>query len=247
MITIKKLLKKYDNRVVLDEISFDIAKGDFIGIMGQSGSGKTTLLNSISTIDNEYSGQILYDGVNVSDLSEKELAEFRNTKIGIVFQEYNLIDCLTVYENIIIALTFSKLNKHEQNRKVIDVVRKLDIEKIIDKYPCEISGGQRQRVACARAIIKQPYIILADEPTGALDTLSTKSLLKTLAHLNLEFNETILMVTHDPLAASYCKKTLFMEEGRIKKELVKGKKNQKDYYREILNELIKGEEVIDEI
>ncbi len=247
MITIKKLLKKYDNRVVLDEISFDIAKGDFIGIMGQSGSGKTTLLNSISTIDNEYSGQILYDGVNISNLSERELAEFRNTKIGIVFQEYNLIDCLTVYENIIIALTFSKLNKHEQNRKVIDVVRKLDIEKIIDKYPCEISGGQRQRVACARAIIKQPYIILADEPTGALDTLSTKSLLKTLAHLNFEFNETILMVTHEPLAASYCKKTLFMEEGRIKKELVKGKKNQRDYYREILNELIKGEEVIDEI
>jgi len=247
MITIKKLLKKYDNRVVLDEISFDIAKGDFIGIMGQSGSGKTTLLNSISTIDNEYSGQILYDGVNILNLSERELAEFRNTKIGIVFQEYNLIDCLIVYENIIIALTFSKLNKHEQNRKVIDVVRKLDIEKIIDKYPCEISGGQRQRVACARAIIKQPYIILADEPTGALDTLSTKSLLKTLAHLNFEFNETILMVTHEPLAASYCKKTLFMEEGRIKKELVKGKKNQRDYYREILNELIKGEEVIDEI
>lgn len=243
VIKIEKLYKEYDGKMVLKGITFNVNEGDFIGIMGNSGSGKTTLLNIISTIDNDYKGKIEYDGVDITKLSGKNLAVFRNANVGVVFQEYNLLDCLTVYENIIMALVFTKLSKKEQNDLVLEISRKLGIEGIIDKYPYEISGGQRQRVACARAMIKKPRIILADEPTGALDTMASKNLMKTLEMMNNKLNETVLMVTHDPLTASYCKKLFFMNDGRIIKEMNRGEKNQGEFFANILNELLNGEEI----
>lgn len=243
VIKIEKLYKEYDGKMVLKGITFNVNEGDFIGIMGNSGSGKTTLLNIISTIDNDYKGKIEYDGVDITKLSGKNLAVFRNANVGVVFQEYNLLDCLTVYENIIMALVFTKLSKKEQNDLVLEISRKLGIESIIDKYPYEISGGQRQRVACARAMIKKPRIILADEPTGALDTMASKNLMKTLEMMNNKLNETVLMVTHDPLTASYCKKLFFMNDGRIIKEMNRGEKNQGEFFANILNELLNGEEI----
>lgn len=152
VINIKDVSKQYDDKMVLKDITFDINAGDFVGIMGASGSGKTTLLNILSTIDNDYEGIVEYGGVNISKLQGKNIADFRNSNIGIIFQDYNLLDCLTVYENIIIALTFMKISKKEQQERVLEIAGELGIQDILEKYPHEISGGQCQRVACARAM-----------------------------------------------------------------------------------------------
>lgn len=238
VINIKDVSKQYDDKMVLKDITFDINAGDFVGIMGASGSGKTTLLNILSTIDNDYEGIVEYGGVDISKLQGKNIADFRNSNIGIIFQDYNLLDCLTVYENIIIALTFMKISKKEQQERVLEISGELGIQDILEKYPHEISGGQCQRVACARAMVKKPSIILADEPTGALDTAASRALLKTLKMMNDTFKVTILMVTHDPLTASYCKKIYFMNDGRIVKEMDRGEEKREKFFADILEELL---------
>lgn len=238
VINIKDVSKQYDDKMVLKDITFDINAGDFVCIMGASGSGKTTLLNILSTIDNDYEGIVEYGGVNISKLQGKNIADFRNSNIGIIFQDYNLLDCLTVYENIIIALTFMKISKKEQQERVLEIAGELGIQDILEKYPHEISGGQCQRVACARAMVKKPSIILADEPTGALDTAASRALLETLKMMNDTFKVTILMVTHDPLTASYCKKIYFMNDGRIVKEMDRGEEKREKFFADILEELL---------
>lgn len=245
MIKVREVYKKYNDNIVLNGVSFEVKRGDFVGIMGKSGSGKTTILNIMATVDNDYCGGIEYDGIDISRLSNKKLADFRNNNIGIIFQEYNLLDCLTVYENIIMALASQKDTKTEKQKRVLEITNMMNIGDIINKYPCEISGGQRQRVACARAIIKRPQIILADEPTGALDTTATRSLLELMKKMNNEMKETILMVTHDLLSASYCNKILFMCDGKIVKQIERGMKNQRQFYNDILNEVFKEEAVVD--
>lgn len=221
------------------DISFEITKGNFVGIMGASGSGKTTLLNMIATIDKATSGQIVIDGQDISMLSEKDIASFRRKHIGFVFQEYNLLDTLTVYENIALALTIKQIAKENVKQTIIDWAKKLDIFEILDKFPYEISGGQRQRCACVRAIITNPSLILADEPTGALDSFSAKQLLETFVMLSQAYDATILMVTHDALSASYCDKILFMQDGEFKATLERGQEGKQKFFTRILDAMAK--------
>jgi putative ABC transport system ATP-binding protein len=207
--------------------------------MGASGSGKTTLLNMIATIDKATSGQIEIDGQSVSELSENDLASFRREHLGFVFQEYNLIDTLTVYENIALALTIKQMPKESVKQKIIDWAERLDISEILSKFPYEISGGQRQRCACVRAIITSPSLILADEPTGALDSHSAKQLLETFVMLSQKYSATILMVTHDALSASYCDKILFMQDGEFKAMLEREQENKQEFFTRILDTIAK--------
>lgn len=225
--------------VAVKDVSFEISKGSFVGIMGASGSGKTTLLNMIATIDKATSGQIEIDGQNVSELSENDLASFRREHLGFVFQEYNLLDTLTVYENIALALTIKRIAKEDVKQTIIDWAEKLDIYEILNKFPYEISGGQRQRCACVRAIITNPSLILADEPTGALDSYSARQLLETFVMLSQKYDATILMVTHDALSASYCDKILFMQDGEFKVTLERGKEGKQEFFTRILDAMAK--------
>lgn len=217
-----------DSVLAVNKVSFQVPKSSFVGIMGASGSGKTTLLNLIATIDRPTSGTIQINGKNITEISEKDLAKFRREHLGFVFQEYNLLETLSIYENIALALTIKKIPKENVKQMIIDIAEKLEISSILSKYPYEVSGGQRQRCACARAIAVNPSLILADEPTGALDSHSAKQLLDTFSMLRKEYNATILMVTHDALSASYCDKILFMKDGTIKKIL-----NRKDDTKQI--------------
>ena len=203
--------------------------------MGASGSGKTTLLNVISTIDRVTAGHIFVNDEDITKLKGNSLNKFRREKLGFIFQDFNLLDTLTAYENIALALSIQKVKPKEIEKKVIDVAKKLEIENILDKYPYQISGGQKQRVASARAIITNPKLILADEPTGALDSKSARKLLESFESLNKEYRATILMVTHDAFTASYADRILFIKDGKIFNELVKGDDSRKDFFDKIID------------
>ncbi|MEW9094895.1 MAG: ABC transporter ATP-binding protein [Clostridiaceae bacterium] len=219
----------------IDDISFNVCEGEFIGVMGASGSGKTTLLNVISTIDTVSAGHIFLEGKDITEIDHKNIAKFRRENLGFIFQDFNLLDTLTIHENIALALTINKCDANKIDDKVIKISRQLGIEDILKKYPYEVSGGQKQRCACARAIINNPKLILADEPTGALDSKSAQMLLQTIKNMNEQLSATILMVTHDAFSASYAKRILFLRDGKVFNELIKGEKSRKQFFNEILD------------
>ena len=237
-----KNLKKYygtKNNITkaVNDLSLEVEKGEFTAIMGASGSGKTTLLNCISTIDEVTSGHIFVSGKDITEVKEKELAKFRRENLGFIFQDFNLLDTLTISENISLALIINKEDVNKVEEKVTMIAEKLGIKEILNKYPYEVSGGQKQRCACARALINQPELILADEPTGALDSKSSRMLLETMEEMNENLNATILMVTHDSFSASFCKRVLFLKDGKIFNEIRRGEKPRKDFFNEILDVL----------
>lgn len=236
----KNLKKIYgargNNYTALQGIDMEIAQGEFVGIMGPSGAGKTTLLNIISTIDRPTSGTVLIDGEDIVKMKEGQLSHFRRSKLGFIFQDFNLLDTLTVKENMILPLTLAKLDTKLIEQRSMEVSRMLGIEDIMHKYPYEISGGQKQRTAAARAIIHQPKLILADEPTGALDSKSSMELLQCLSDLNQNNGANIMMVTHDAFAASYCKRIVFIKDGQLFTELHKGS-SRKEFFQKILDVL----------
>lgn len=219
----------------ISDISFSVNSGEFVGIMGASGSGKTTLLNCISTIDTVSAGHIYLDGADVTEIKEKELARFRRENLGFVFQDFNLLDTLTISENIALALTINKVPEPQIAGKVQEMAQSLNIIDILDKYPYQVSGGQKQRCACARAIINNPKLILADEPTGALDSHSSQMLLGTMQSINEQLGATILMVTHDAFSASYAGRILFLRDGKIFTEILKGGNSRKEFFEKILD------------
>ena len=221
----------------INDISFSVSEGEFVGIMGASGSGKTTLLNCISTIDTVSAGHIYLDGTDVTEIKEKALARFRRENLGFVFQDFNLLDTLTVSENIALALTINNVPVGQIDGKVWEMAGTLGITDILDKYPYQVSGGQKQRCACARAIINRPKLILADEPTGALDSHSAQMLLSTMQSINGQLGATILMVTHDAFSASYAERILFLRDGAILTEILKGQDSRKVFFDKILDVL----------
>ncbi len=218
----------------INNISFNVDKGEFLGIMGASGSGKTTLLNCISTIDKVTAGQIIVNGKEITKLKGNELNKFRREELGFIFQDFNLLDILTCYENIALALTIQNVKPKEIDKRVKDIAEKLEISDILKKYPYQISGGQKQRVASSRAIITNPKLVLADEPTGALDSKSARQLLENFEFLNKEMNATIIMVTHDAFTASYANRILFIKDGKIFNELIKGSDSRKQFFEKII-------------
>lgn len=228
---------KGNNYMALDDVNLKIKQGEFIGIMGPSGSGKSTLLNIIATIDKPTSGSLSIGGKDIVNLNEDELSSFRRNKLGFIFQDFNLLDTLTLKENIILPLTLSKMKVGVIEKRVEQIAKTLGITNILEKYPNEVSGGQKQRTAAARAIITNPDLVLADEPTGALDSKSSKDLLECLAGLNEEVHTSIMMVTHDPFAASYCKRIVFIKDGNLFTELVRGDSDRKELYKKILDVL----------
>lgn len=238
ILEVKNIEKYYGNKSnltkAIDNISFTVNEGEFIGIMGASGSGKTTLLNCISTIDRVTSGKIVINNQDITKLKGNNLNKFRREELGFIFQDFNLLDTLTARENIALALTIQKVNAKEIDKKVEKVASQLGITDILNKYPYQISGGQKQRVSSARAIITNPKLILADEPTGALDSKSARQLLENLEALNNDFNATILMVTHDSFTASYANRILFIKDGKIFNELVKGEDTRKQFFEKII-------------
>jgi len=241
---VSKLYETENNSVsAVNDVSFQIPHGSFVGIMGASGSGKTTLLQLIATIDKPTNGMIRISGQNIVELPEEAAAEFRRDHLGFVFQEYNLLETLTIYENIALALTMKDVSKESIRPMIQSLSEKLDISAILDQFPYEVSGGQRQRCACARAIVVNPDMILADEPTGALDSHAARQLLDTFTMLCREYHATILMVTHDVMAASYCDRILFMKDGEIKAALNREHKNKQTFFADILKKIewIEGE------
>ena len=238
ILEVQNIEKYYGNEdnvtKAIDGISFNVEKGDFVGIMGASGSGKTTLLNCISTIDTVTTGKILLKGKDITRLKGKTLEKFRRDELGFIFQDYNLLDTLTIYENIALALTIQGRRPKEIDKLVTEMAERLGIEKLLNKYPYQVSGGQKQRVAAARAIVTGPSLILADEPTGALDSKSARQLLESFENINQELDATILMVTHDPFTASYADRILFIKDGKIFNELEKGNDSRKDFFDRII-------------
>ena len=233
-------LKKYygtKNNITkaIDNISFTVNEGEFVAIMGASGSGKTTLLNCISTIDTVTTGKIIINNKDITEIKDRDIASFRRNNLGFVFQDFNLIDTLTIAENISLSLIINKKNENKIDEMVNDIAKRLDIEGILDKFPYEVSGGQKQRCACARALINNPKLILADEPTGALDSKSSIMLLETMDEINKNLDATILMVTHDAFSASFCQRILFLKDGNIFTEILKGSKTRKEFFNEILD------------
>ncbi len=241
MLQVQNIEKYYGSKnnvtKALDRVSFDVEAGEFLAIMGASGSGKTTLLNCISTIDAISAGKILLDGVNVADLSESELAKFRRERLGFVFQDFNLLDTLTIEENIGLALSLNHQNPGTVQNRVREVAGKLGITDILAKFPYQVSGGQKQRTACARAMVAGQSLLLADEPTGALDSKASKNLLEIMSVMNRDLGATILMVTHDAYSASYAKRVLFLKDGRVFNELLRGNRGRPVFYHEILDVL----------
>ena len=239
ILRIRNIEKYYGNRTnltkAIDNISFDVNEGEFVAIMGASGSGKTTLLNCIATIDRVSAGHIYVEGNDITELNDKQLAAFRRDKLGFIFQDFNLLDTLTAYENIALALSIQKVNYKEIDRRIREMSVKLGIEEILNKYPYQMSGGQRQRVSATRAIITNPKLILADEPTGALDSKSSKMLLERLQYLNNDISATILMVTHDTFSASYGSRVIFIKDGKIFNEIIRGNKSRKEFFDEIID------------
>lgn len=239
VLDVKNIEKYYGNKgnltKAIDQISFQVEKGEFVGIMGASGSGKTTLLNCISTIDKVSSGVIKMNGKDITALKGNHLNQFRREELGFIFQDFNLLDTLTAYENIALALSIQRVSGNEIDRRVHSVSEKLGMKEILNKYPYQMSGGQKQRVACARAIITEPKLILADEPTGALDSRSARMLLESFSYLNKEMEATILMVTHDAFTASYASRILFIKDGTIFNELRKGDDDRKGFFNRIID------------
>ena len=239
VLKIKNIEKYYGSKgnimKALDDISFDVFKGEFVGVMGPSGSGKTTLLNTIATIDEVSSGNIYIGDMDLTEINQKDIAKFRRENLGFIFQDFNLLDTLTIHENIALALTINKTKKSEIDGKVKKIARELGIEDLLLKYPYEVSGGEKQRTACARALITNPKIILADEPTGALDSRSAQMLIEMISDLNKKLEATILMVTHDSFTASYCERILFIKDGKIFTELVKGNNTRRQFFNQILD------------
>ncbi|WP_057762602.1 ABC transporter ATP-binding protein [Cytobacillus praedii] len=225
---------KFNKQEVLKGIDVKIDKGEFVSIMGASGSGKTTLLNVLSSIDKSSSGSIMIEGKEMTSMKEKQLAVFRKHYLGFIFQDYNLLDTLTVKENILLPLSIRKISKKEADKKFNEVAADLGILELKDKYPNEISGGQKQRTSAARAFIHEPSIIFADEPTGALDSKSASDLLNKLSQLNKKRQATIIMVTHDPVAASYCNRVIFIRDGQIYTQLNKGEETRQTFFNDIM-------------
>lgn len=239
LLRIEELEKYYGTKTLvtkaLDNVSFSVSKGEFLGIMGASGSGKTTLLNCISTIDTVTAGHIYLNNTDITELREDKLALFRQENLGFVFQDFNLLDTLTIEENIALAPVIQGISPQKTADEVKKTARQLGILDILPKFPYEVSGGQRQRCACARALISRPSLILADEPTGALDSKSAGMLLECFTQMNHEMQATILMVTHDIFSASYCSRILFLRDGKIFSELVRGNKARRVFFNEILD------------
>lgn len=246
----------------VDRVSFCVEQGEFVGVMGPSGSGKTTLLNLLATVDRVTAGHIYYGETDITELSEEELSDFRRDRLGFVFQDYNLLDTLTIEENVLLALTLQKEAGRKQGRRKSgrwegkageggernrrsagiqercdEILDLLGIREVRGKFPYQVSGGQKQRCACARALVNHPQLLLADEPTGALDSRAAQTLLETFTNLNRSMKATILMVTHDAFSASYCRRILFLRDGRIFHELIRGEKSRKDFLQEILDVL----------
>ena len=238
ILKIDKIEKYYGNKSgltkAIDNLSFDVEKGEFVAIMGASGSGKTTLLNCISTIDKVTSGHIYVAGNDITKLRGNSLNKFRREELGFIFQDFNLLDTLTAYENIALALSIQNIAVKEIDTRIKKVAKELDIS-VLNKYPYQMSGGQKQRVASARAIITNPKMILADEPTGALDSKSAKMLLEKFDYLNKEMQATILMVTHDAFTASYAKRVIFIKDGKIFNEIIKGTDSRKEFFNKIID------------
>jgi bacitracin transport system ATP-binding protein len=233
-----KIHKSYGNKFnkqdVLKGIDIAIRKGEFVSIMGASGSGKTTLLNVLSSIDKVSSGTITIEGQVMTAMKEKQLAEFRKNHLGFIFQEYNLLDTLTVKENILLPLSITNTSRRDADDKFRALAQELGIYEMKDKYPNEISGGQKQRTSAARAFIHEPSIIFADEPTGALDSKSASDLLNKLSDLNDRRRATILMVTHDAVAASYCHRVIFIRDGQVYTQLTKGDESRQSFFQDIM-------------
>ncbi|MBA9086150.1 bacitracin transport system ATP-binding protein [Fontibacillus solani] len=225
---------KFNKQEVLKGIDFSIEQGEFVSIMGASGSGKTTLLNVLSSIDHVSHGTVIIDKNEMTAMKEKQLAEFRKHHLGFIFQDYNLLDTLTVKENILLPLSISKVSRKEAEQKFQAVASELGIYELKDKYPNEISGGQKQRTSAARAFIHEPSIIFADEPTGALDSKSASDLLNKLSDLNEKLKATIVMVTHDSVAASYCSRVIFIKDGQIYTQLNKGEESRQAFFKDIM-------------
>ncbi|MBN8048266.1 ABC transporter ATP-binding protein [Paraclostridium bifermentans] len=240
ILEVRNLTKSYgtqkNTQTVLSGIDLDINKGEFVGVMGPSGAGKSTLLNIVSTIDTATSGDVKIEGKNITNLNNKQISKFRRESLGFIFQDFNLLDTLSVKDNIALPLALARANEKTINKTVFSISKTLGIETLLDKYPYEISGGQKQRTACARAIITNPSLILADEPTGALDSKSSTDLLNAMTKLNEEQDATIMMVTHDAFAASYCKRVLFIKDGLIFKEINR-RGTRKEFFKEILDVL----------
>lgn len=238
ILTVEKIEKYYGNKgnltKAIDNISFKVDEGEFVGIMGPSGSGKTTLLNCISTIDTVTTGNIVINDENIIRLKSKALDKFRQNQLGFIFQDFNLLDTLTAYENIALALTIKGEKTTVIDGKIKEVAKHLDIHEILNKYPYEMSGGQKQRVASARAIVTNPSLVLADEPTGALDSKAARLLLERFETLNKDLKATILMVTHDAFTASYAHRILFIKDGKIFTELVRGADSRKEFFNRII-------------
>lgn len=238
ILSVENIEKYYGNKdnitKAIDNINFKVDKGEFVGIMGPSGSGKTTLLNCISTIDNVTTGSIVINGKDITKLKAKQLEKFRRDELGFIFQDFNLLDTLTAYENIALALTIQGKNPKEIDFLIKKVAKSLGIDGILNKFPYQISGGQKQRVASARAIVTNPSLILADEPTGALDSKSARMLLDSFESLNKDLEATILMVTHDAFTASYAHRILFIKDGKIFNELVRGTDSRKEFFDRII-------------
>lgn len=221
----------------VDRVSFTVEQGEFIGVMGASGSGKTTLLNMLSAIDRVTAGHIFYEDIDITELSDDKIAKFRKDNLGFVFQEYNLLDTLTLEENIMLAMSLRKEKKGVIEKECREMLRLLGIEEVKDQFPYQVSGGQKQRCACARALVNHPKLILADEPTGALDSRAAQTLLETFTRMNQEQKATIFMVTHDAFSASYCGRILFLKDGKIFHELIRGEKSRRAFLNEILDVL----------
>ncbi len=238
ILQVQNVEKYYGNKnnltKALSGVSFEVQKSEYVGIMGASGSGKTTLLNCISTIDKVTSGHIIIGEKDVTEIRPGDLAKFRREELGFIFQDFNLLDTLTAYENIALALTILKEKPNRIDEKIKAVAKLLGISEVLTKYPIHLSGGEKQRVAAARAIITEPSIILADEPTGALDSKSARQLLESLQRLVREIGATILMVTHDVFSASYCDRILFIKDGKLFSELIKGEEDRKSFFNRII-------------
>ena len=238
VLEVKDIEKYFGNKgnvsKAINHISFEVKQGEFVGIMGPSGSGKTTLLNCISTIDHVTTGKIHINGQDITKLKAGKLEKFRRDELGFIFQDFNLLDTLTAFENIAIALTIQGRKPADITRLVNEVAEKLEITEVLNKFPYQMSGGQKQRVASARAIVTNPSLILADEPTGALDSKSARLLLDSFEKLNRDLQATILMVTHDAFTASYAHRILFIKDGEIFNELVRGNDTRKEFFNRII-------------
>ncbi len=242
LLVLNNVTKEYGSKnsdlvkTALFRVSFNVKKGEFTGIMGPSGAGKSTLLNIMSTIDAPTSGSVLLEDENILNLKGNKLSDFRRDKLGFIFQDSNLLDTLTIKENIILPLTLQKIEPIEAEKRVLTIAKDLGIDDILDKYPVENSGGQRQRAAIARAVVSKPSLILADEPTGALDSNNSNALMSSLTKMQKETDSTILLVTHDPVVASYCNRILFIKDGMLHSEIRK-KDSRQEFFSKIISTL----------